>query len=851
MATMVLQIGLLFIGMTLTSSDGDQVVPNKQATPGRGDEKWAIQVARSEDGQQFESTGEVFARAASRPSMVRLPAGDLLAIFECPQPTDQNLGDKTQPVLFASRSKDDGKTWLAARPVNLRGLGKDERVASADLLVMPSGLVRMYFSVEQERDRAAARTSTFIGSAVTRDGVEFVADRQVRIACPEMRSARVCSYAAEKQIVLLVTEDRDGPENKTRSGDRIQQFVSRDGRAFLKPDQARLAGKIGHVLQVDAHHWRMYLAGDGLIRSRMSNDGTRWRDESGICLRTGFDPAVAVTSDKRFVMLFCSPMSADLAKAPQLAEVVNSGQLSEASAATSNGSGLPAATSEQASQGTAAPPQGSQAPPSNNPSQGITSNDRDAGWDAFAPAGYESELGSDWSDSGARLTDSSTSPGSDLAPLPDFTQKFDYVDWYARNCIVPDDENAYYSYEPFLDDVKTRADQFKNMFNGEQSFWPPVPWNPTDHPEWENSYQTTQDLMQQYLSAGQDTRSFSSPLQFGGNSDPNNRLLIEYLLPSLASMRSSCKQTLGAGWRATDGQIPPEQMRGALEAVMGNVGHLQQGPTLIENLVGVAERTLAEDNARWALYRGVFNSPDELQATLQMLQEKDVADPDPGNWVRGEHAMAMDTIQYIFEASAPGEDAATRSERMSHLLELFAGPNPNQEQEQLAGIAQMSADEAQAAAQEMTGYYQQVRDFYQQEFPYASAGRFHSVAVDLANRNKIAGLMLPSLTRAGALARRSEASRRATQLTYSVELFKTQNGRYPASLDELPSDQVQQVRTDPYSGQDFVYRLTESGPTIYSLSENGRDDGGVHSRRWGDEKQEQESDDYVFWPPQE
>jgi len=45
--------------------------------------------------------------------------------------------------------------------------------------------------------------------------------------------------------------------------------------------------------------------------------------------------------------------------------------------------------------------------------------------------------------------------------------------------------------------------------------------------------------------------------------------------------------------------------------------------------------------------------------------------------------------------------------------------------------------------------------------------------------------------------------------------------------------------------------VTEAGPTIWSASENGRDDGCVHSPRWADEKGEGESDDYVFWPPQE
>ena len=87
-------------------------------------------------------------------------------------------------------------------------------------------------------------------------------------------------------------------------------------------------------------------------------------------------------------------------------------------------------------------------------------------------------------------------------------------------------------------------------------------------------------------------------------------------------------------------------------------------------------------------------------------------------------------------------------------------------------------------------------------------------------------------------------------MAYNVELFKARNGRYPGSLDELPADNIQHVRTDPYSGQDFAYRVNENGAMIYSLSENGKDDGGVHSPKWGDRGHAPESDDYIFWPPQ-
>lgn len=67
----------------------------------------------------------------------------------------------------------------------------------------------------------------------------------------------------------------------------------------------------------------------------------------------------------------------------------------------------------------------------------------------------------------------------------------------------------------------------------------------------------------------------------------------------------------------------------------------------------------------------------------------------------------------------------------------------------------------------------------------------------------------------------------------------------------------QDIRIDPFTGHYFGYQLTKDGPRIYSLSENGIDDGGIHSPNWdteidnGKNASRSRSDDHVFWPPQE
>ena len=122
-------------------------------------------------------------------------------------------------------------------------------------------------------------------------------------------------------------------------------------------------------------------------------------------------------------------------------------------------------------------------------------------------------------------------------------------------------------------------------------------------------------------------------------------------------------------------------------------------------------------------------------------------------------------------------------------------------------------------------------------------------ATRISGATPLTKTFMPGLSRYYKLTAREETSRRATQLAYATHLFQKQNGRWPASLDELPAEYGEKMRTDPFTGEYFGYRVDEYGPRIYSLSENGVDDGGVHSRRWDDQPVEG-SDDHVYWPPQ-
>jgi hypothetical protein len=244
-----------------------------------------------------------------------------------------------------------------------------------------------------------------------------------------------------------------------------------------------------------------------------------------------------------------------------------------------------------------------------------------------------------------------------------------------------------------------------------------------------------------------------------------------------------------------------------------------------------------------------FATPEELETMLNFLKEKDTPSTgDPAGWVNMEMATVKDLAQYAY-APGPNGQPKLDPERVRKILSTMQGVPPEQVKVPPEAM-DLTVDQARQIINEADTYYRHVADVWRSSYPGPASESTDVLGEQIIDRNPVAVTFMGSVERAYELMRRTEASRRVTQLIYNVELFKARNGRPPASLDELPAEQIAEIRTDPFSSKDFVYRLAESGPVIYSASANGRDDGGVHSPNWGDRDDETKSDDYVFWPPQ-
>jgi len=68
-------------------------------------------------------------------------------------------------------------------------------------------------------------------------------------------------------------------------------------------------------------------------------------------------------------------------------------------------------------------------------------------------------------------------------------------------------------------------------------------------------------------------------------------------------------------------------------------------------------------------------------------------------------------------------------------------------------------------------------------------------------------------------------------VAFALALYQRDHGRYPAKLDELAPKYLTKVPDDVFAAKPLIYRPAEKGYLLYSVGDNGKDEGG----RWRDD----------------
>jgi len=84
----------------------------------------------------------------------------------------------------------------------------------------------------------------------------------------------------------------------------------------------------------------------------------------------------------------------------------------------------------------------------------------------------------------------------------------------------------------------------------------------------------------------------------------------------------------------------------------------------------------------------------------------------------------------------------------------------------------------------------------------------------------------PALTRVAELDLRARAHLELARTALALERYRLARGRVPERLEELVPQYLKEVPSDPFDGNPIRYRHADPGYCLYSISDDGQDNGG-------------------------
>jgi hypothetical protein len=93
-------------------------------------------------------------------------------------------------------------------------------------------------------------------------------------------------------------------------------------------------------------------------------------------------------------------------------------------------------------------------------------------------------------------------------------------------------------------------------------------------------------------------------------------------------------------------------------------------------------------------------------------------------------------------------------------------------------------------------------------------------------RKIISTMLMPAVKRVGEAALRDQAMLACAITALAAERFRLAHKRWPKALDELCPTYLASVPRDPYDGHQLRFAHRDDGLVIYSVGQDGQDDGG-------------------------
>ena len=258
---------------------------------------------------------------------------------------------------------------------------------------------------------------------------------------------------------------------------------------------------------------------------------------------------------------------------------------------------------------------------------------------------------------------------------------------------------------------------------------------------------------------------------------------------------------------------------------------IEQGPTLIEQLVALAIERTASDAGRTIATRGECTSEQARGLLAELVKLPPVGDV-VGSIDRGERFMLLDCVTVIC--------------RGGEMEGLYTAParwlNPdfntvltvcNDYYDRTVQAARTESPVARGKVSDAV--WQSIDAELERRKPSSIArlllltagGRITRQARSRELARLLLHFFLPSLTKAVDF---QDATRMATEiekLALALAAYRGGHGRWPDRLEQLVPDYLPAIPPDRFADAPLIYRPGEKGYLLYSVGFNQRDDGGV------------------------
>lgn len=231
-----------------------------------------------------------------------------------------------------------------------------------------------------------------------------------------------------------------------------------------------------------------------------------------------------------------------------------------------------------------------------------------------------------------------------------------------------------------------------------------------------------------------------------------------------------------------------------------------RGGVIINGLVGYACTAIGTDLLVQAIEWGGA-SPQDYRFVIEHLQAVDTR-----TWSAWESVNTeIDSLNEWLNSGL-----GTPAKIQAALLEGM------EDEDDIATFTSMSPEMFNQIFRDAMQTYREYADYF--ALPYYEAQGMSPPQI--VSENPMVAALLPPLTKMLANQAWNQAQVRGAMTMAAIELYRTENNTYPASLGDLVPGHLSAIPEDPFTGDSLVYSRIEAGYLLYSPGADMQDDGG-------------------------